>query len=180
MVAGEKLNGFITYDHISTEKADGTKEWFRTGKISSYDNVNYFASFEATKESTVPRGYIIPARFSKLAEHLRQLGATVQQLDKAKTFSGEVFLVEKLEHSKRKFEGHFLATAEGKFVAAKRKFSKGDYVIDLAQPLANLIFYALEPESDDGLVTWNFLDEYFNQQNPGNKPVEYPVFKYFK
>lgn len=29
----------------------------------------------------------------------------------------------------------------------------------MAQPLAPLAFYLLEPRSDDGLVDWNLLDE---------------------
>jgi hypothetical protein len=28
------------------------------------------------------------------------------------------------------------------------------------QPLARLAFHLMEPTSDDGLVTWNFLDEW--------------------
>ena len=27
------------------------------------------------------------------------------------------------------------------------------------QPLARLAFYLLEPNSDDGVTTWNFLDD---------------------
>ena len=27
------------------------------------------------------------------------------------------------------------------------------------QPLARLAFYLIEPESDDGLVTWNIIEE---------------------
>jgi hypothetical protein len=30
--------------------------------------------------------------------------------------------------------------------------------IPAAQPLARLAFYLLEPESDDGLVTWNLIE----------------------
>jgi hypothetical protein len=30
------------------------------------------------------------------------------------------------------------------------------------QPLGRLVFYLLEPESDDGLTTWNFLDSDLN------------------
>ncbi len=73
-----------------------------------------------------------------------------------------------------------MATAEGKFSAATRKFKKGDYIVALDQPLANLIFYMLEPQSDDGLVTWNFFDEALSAAGVNNKLVEYPVFKYYK
>lgn len=48
------------------------------------------------------------------------------------------------------------------------------------QPLANLIFYLLEPQSDVGLLTWNFLDNYLEKKNVNNQPVAYPVFKYVK
>tara|TARA_R110002124_G_scaffold55533_1_gene156944 strand:+ start:5854 stop:6003 length:150 start_codon:yes stop_codon:yes gene_type:complete len=49
----------------------------------------------------------------------------------------------------------------------------------MAQPLTNLIFYTLEPQSDDGFVTWNFFDEYFEKNGVNSKKVEYPVFKFF-
>lgn len=180
MTSTEKLNGFLTYDHVLHEKPDGTTEWLRTGKIISCDDVNYYGSFEAVKESTLPRGYIIPREFHHIAAHLEKLGATVTTIEKSTKFSGEIFRVEKLNRASGKFEGHTLATAEGKFIPATRTFKKGDFIIDMAQPLANLIFYALEPESDDGLLTWNFFDDYFDGKNIENKPVEYPVFKYFR
>ncbi|MGC5276209.1 hypothetical protein ACPXAM_24025, partial [Escherichia coli] len=56
---------------------------------------------------------------------------------------------------------------------------KGDYMIDLAQPLANLIFYMLEPQSDDGLLCWNFFDTYFEMNSIASQQVVYPIFKYF-
>ncbi len=72
-----------------------------------------------------------------------------------------------------------MASAEGRFEAATRTAHAGDYVVDLAQPLANLIFYMLEPQSDDGLLTWNFFDTYLEQNDVKNKVVEFPIFKYF-
>ena len=37
--------------------------------------------------------------------------------------------------------------------------SAGSLFIPANQPLARLAFYLLEPESDDGLVTWNIIEE---------------------
>ena len=91
-----------------------------------------------------------------------------------------MFEVAKLEKAQRKFEGHFMARATGKFVMKKQKFNKGDYVVELAQPLGNLAFYLLEPESDDGYITWNFFDEYLEKQGVATKAVVYPVAKYYK
>jgi hypothetical protein len=56
---------------------------------------------------------------------------------------------------------------------------KGDFIVDMAQPLANLIFYMLEPQSDDGLLSWNFFDHILKDSNMPFSPVDYPVFKYF-
>jgi hypothetical protein len=178
MAEGEKLNQFITYDYISTTKPDGTSQLIRTGKIVAYDNINYHASFRPTVDVTLPRGYIIPAEFANIAELLKRHGIKTDVLAKAKSFSGESFTIEKLDKGEKKFEGHAMATAYGHFLKSNKKFKKGDYVVDLAQPLANLIFYLLEPQSDDGLVTWNFFDSYLEKQGVNNKPVQYPVFKY--
>ena len=180
MVPLEKLNAFPTYDYVTYAKPDGTKGYYRMGNIVRYDSVNYFAKFEAEVESTLPRGYIVPATFSNIIENLMKHGIEITQLTKTQSFNGEVFQMNKLEKGERKFEGHFMAKVSGKFYAAKKSFKAGDFVVDLAQPLGNLAFYLLEPQSDDGLVTWNFFDAYFIKNSAGNKPVDYPVFKYYK
>ena len=83
-------------------------------------------------------------------------------------------------HASRTFEGHNMARAEGAFLPRTKSFNKGDYWIDMAQPLTNLIFYMLEPQSDDGLLSWNFFDDYLQAQGVNQKPVDYPVFKYYE
>jgi hypothetical protein len=46
----------------------------------------------------------------------------------------------------------------------------------MAQPLANVAAYLLEPQSNDGMVTWNFLDRCLVPQwGSGFNP--YPVYK---
>ena len=175
----KKINGFRTYDYTSFMKPDSTTRLVKTGNVVSYDNVTYYGEFKDTVKSVLPRGYIIPAALSAIAAHLIKQGVIVEKLDKEEKLTGEIFTVEKITKSARKFEGHLMASAEGKFEPATRTFQKGDYKVDLAQPLANLIFYMLEPQSDDGLLTWNFFDAYLEQNSVATKPVEFPVFKYF-
>jgi hypothetical protein len=175
----QPLNHFRTYDYEKYTKADGSSALIKTGKIVHYDNVAYYADFKDTVNATLPRGYIIPAAMANIAEHLKKQGAKVSIIEKPQVFEGESFLVEKLNKSPRKFEGHNMASAEGKFVAKEFTAAKGDFLVDLAQPLSNLIFYTLEPQSDDGLLVWNFFDAYLEANNVATQPVEYPVFKYF-
>ena len=174
-----KLNGFRTYDYTPFTKEDGKTTLVKNGKIVTYDNVTYYGDFTDTVQSTLPRGYIIPAALWSIAEHLKKQGVKVEMIEKDEKLIGEIFMVKKLDRLARKFEGHAMASAEGKFEPATKTISKGDFKVDMAQPLANLIFYMLEPQSDDGLLTWNFFDAYLDTNGVNTKPVEFPVFKYF-
>ena len=180
MVPTDKpLQHFRTYDYEKFLKVDGTTTLLKTGKIVYYDNITYYAAFKDTVSALLPRGYILPAGLDTIVEMLRRQGVKVTTLEKNQRFSGESFFIEKWNKSPRKFEGHNMVSVEGKFNAKEMIAQKGDYMVDLAQPLANLIFYMLEPQSDDGLLTWNFFDQVLKSSNVPFSPVEYPVFKYF-
>jgi hypothetical protein len=58
-------------------------------------------------------------------------------------------------------------------------FPDGTLVIRMSQLPANVAAYLLEPESDDGLMKWNFLDRYLVPQW-GRKFNPYPVCKLMK
>ena len=174
----EKITDYRTYNYIPFIDNEGKTSYARQGNIVTFEVENY-AKFETSKESKLPRGYYIPKQFKSIIKHLRNHGVEVDELGKNKRVSGEIFNVENLENASRKFEGHFMAKVEGKFIKKSKTFKKGDYYVDMAQPLTNLIFYLLEPQSDDGLVTWNFFDAYFKENRIDKKSVEYPVFKHF-
>ncbi len=50
----------------------------------------------------------------------------------------------------------------------------------MAQPLANVAFYCLEPQAADGFAGWGIFDEYFRTAGVDTRSVVYPVYKYFK
>ena len=180
MVPTDKpLQHFRTYDYERFLKDDGTTTLLKTGKIVYYDNITYYAAFKDTVSALLPRGYILPAGLDTIVEMLRRQGVKVTTLEKNQRFSGESFFIEKWNKSPRKFEGHNMVSVEGTFNGREMLAKKGDFIIDMAQPLANLIFYMLEPQSDDGLLSWNFFDQMLKSSNVPFSPVEYPVFKYF-
>ena len=174
------VESYRTYNYIVSKNEKGQDIFVRKPEIIELKNVVNNSAFTATVEAVLPKGYIIPAEFSNIVEHLRKQGAKVEELTKNIRFEGEVFTATAINRSRRPFEKHNMATLEGEFSEATRKFGKGDYWVDLAQPLANLIFYMLEPQSDDGLVNWNFFDKHFDDNNIETEAVEYPVFKYFE
>ena len=74
------------------------------------------------------------------------------------------------------FQGHYMTRISGKFETVSRTFPKGTWLVRTAQPLGNLAAYLLEPQSNDGLVIWNFFDRYLVKQW-GSDFNPYPVFK---
>ena len=176
----EPVEKYRAYNHIKTTNEQGQERFIRSREIIELDDVVNYSAFNPTVSATLPRGYVIPAEMASIAAHLQILGVKVDTLTKNARATGEIFTATKLEKAERPFEGHNMATIEGEFSAGNKRFGKGDFYVDLAQPLANLIFYMLEPQSDDGLVTWNFFDAYFEKNKISEKPVEYPIFKYFE
>ena len=47
----------------------------------------------------------------------------------------------------------------GSYAPVEREVPAGAWRVAMTQRLARLAFYLLEPGSNDGLVTWNVLDE---------------------
>lgn len=176
----EAINNYKTYNYIPFINQDGKQQYVRTGEIVEIPSVKNYAKFEAVVESKIPSGYFIPKSMEAIVNHLKKHGIKVEELQKNKTVVGEVFLIDSYKKSDQAFEGHFMATAEGAFISKTTTFKKGDYYIDMAQPLTNLIFYMLEPQSDDGLLTWNFFDAYLASKQVNKQKVAFPVFKYFK
>ena len=127
----------------------------------------------------MPRGYIIPAEFTTVIENLKLHGIQLEELKKNQSFTGETFLIDSLVNSKNSFQKHSAAKLYGNFKPQTKSFKNGDYKVDMAQPLSNLIFYLLEPQSDDGLAYWNFFDVYIKNKTIKGKTIEFPVFKYF-
>lgn len=176
----QPINDYRAYEHREVKGADGKIKYVRAPNIVELSNVVNYSAFDATVESTLPKGYIIPAELEFIAKHLEKHGAKVNKLTKNAKATGEAFTVNSIEKGGRAFEKHNMLTIEGEFAPASQKFKKGDFLVDLAQPLANLIFYMLEPQSDDGLVTWNFFDDYFDANGIADGAVKYPIFKYFE
>ena len=131
------------------------------------------------KEAMVPRGYLIPADMDFIVEKLRIHNIRVNVLDIPLTVSGEEFIIDKLVPISK--GGYNMTMLEGGFFKSERKeFPAGTFQIDMAQPLANMAFYCLEPQVGDGFVGWNLLNEYLKSLGAQKHSVVYPIYKYLK
>ncbi len=126
----------------------------------------------------MPRGYLIPADLDFIADKLRILAVKVDVLTRPVRAAGEEFVVDKLIKTRR--GGFAMTTLDGGFARSPNKeFPAGTLRVDLAQPLANLAFYCLEPQAADGFAGWSLLDEVLKAAGAGMRSVVYPIFKYF-
>jgi hypothetical protein len=69
------------------------------------------------------------------------------------------FTIADYTRAERVFQGRREARLKGTFEDAQLTVDPGALFVPADQPLARLAFYLLEPESDDGLVTWNVIEE---------------------
>jgi len=147
-----------------------------TDVTRTYRDVPYLAKYAPTRTVRLPRGYLINVPDPAIVGRIRDHGIVVERLVAPATVEVEAFSVSKLSGSAFSDQGHFTTTVEGTYQTKEVTFPAGSYYVGMAQPLANVAAQLLEPESPDGLVTWNFLDRYLTfQWIP--QPVESPVYK---
>jgi hypothetical protein len=129
-----------------------------------------FGMFAATRNVKAPRAYLFKPD-AKIVEKLLQHGITVEELTAELTTEVDSFTIQGFEKSRRQFQGHFEVKLTGASKSEKVTFPVGTILVRTAQPLGRLVFYLLEPESDDGLTTWNFFDAYLEAGKT------FPVYK---
>jgi len=124
-----------------------------------------YGIFAATRSVAMARAYLLRreegtrAVIDKLLAH----GVAVEELTEPLTTEVEGFVIETVKRDVRPFQGHNEVTLSGQYKKEVVTFPVGAIIVRAAQPLGTLAAYLLEPESDDGLTTWNFLDGYLEQ-----------------
>jgi hypothetical protein len=124
-----------------------------------------YGTFAATRSRPLPSGWIIPRglaaspRMAAALERLRWHGIEMETLDAPRQLDVDRFVVQAIAHADRAFQGHHETRLSVSMERAALSVDPGSVLIPSAQRLARLAAYLLEPDSDDGLVTWNLLDE---------------------
>lgn len=107
--------------------------------------------------TTVPMAYAVPAQYAWALSRVVRHGIQVHQLDVDWTARCEVHRVEELEKM-ASFQRHRRNQIEISTREQQVELKKGSYIVETSQPLGVLASYLLEPEADDSLAAWNFLD----------------------
>ena len=97
----------------------------------------------------------------RAVKHYTAHGITIERLIEARSFTGEIDTVVSVSKTESPDVGTM--RREESVVAVERRQGsvdgrRGDILVRTDQTLGTLAVYLLEPESDDGLVRWGYLD----------------------
>jgi dipeptidyl-peptidase 4 len=116
-----------------------------------------FTKYEVTRSTTRPWGYLFPNSLAKVIPLLMDHDITVLELTEPVDLEVEVYHATEVTNEEY-FQGHYLK----KVTADKRtetvSFPAGTFFVPSGQPKSNLISYLFEPETDDNLITWGYLN----------------------
>jgi hypothetical protein len=115
--------------------------------------------FDATRTRELPTAWLVDesvgdAVFERLAYHGFELSEIITPIQLA----GERFIVDSIVRAPRPFQGHQEVRLEGRWERAQLDVGPGVLLVRVDRNNALLAAILLEPESDDGLTTWNFFD----------------------
>jgi dipeptidyl-peptidase-4 len=125
--------------------------------------------FEPAESVTRPYAYLIPAACREAVANLQRHGLDVLELREDIELDVEVYRVDAIERSPRRFQGHNTEVLKVTRRAESRMIPAGTWMVRPTGPLGNLAVSLLEPRSEDGLATWNFFDAQIKQG--GDFPV---------
>ncbi len=142
------------------------------GKRLKYDTskpylepVNYYNEFRPTKETTIPKAYILRQGWRRVIERLNNNQISYTQFEKDTTLVVETIHVDNYKTRTSAYEGHYLHyNTSIKIDSIAVHFSKGDLYIPVNQKGARYLMETLEPEATDSFFNWNFFDTVLQQK----------------
>jgi hypothetical protein len=129
----------------------------RTGRTRTV-TMPVYDRFTPTLGRRLPHAYAFGPEHEAAARVLRLHGMIVERLEADMPAQVERFTVDSLVRAPRAFQRHHEVRVEGRWSREARALPAGTVIVRTGQPLSVLAAYLLEPESDDGLTTWNFFD----------------------
>ena len=164
-----------TYEAEFKNSENGWKNYTRTDRQKDV-TVPYYIDYYPTKNVKFPFAYIINTQDPAIISVLKLHGIKIEKLSVNANLDVQRFEPAELKGASRLNQGHYTNTMNGKYIMGNVDFPAGSVVVRTGQPLGNLAAYLLEPQSNDGLVFWNYFDKYLVPQW-GSGYNQCPVYK---
>ena len=118
-----------------------------------------YGVFDPAETETAPKTYFIPPGLNNAFDRLEAHGIWFEALTEERTMRLERFRIDSTHVAEQEFQGSHERTLFGAYETVTETLPVGTLVVPVDQALGRLVFYLLEPRSDDGLVTWALLDD---------------------
>ena len=137
----------------------GVPRGFRRTGMMRTQSMPAYLRFEPVKTRTIPRAWLVPFGDTAAIALLRLHGIRVERPGTGMT-SARVsrFIVDSLRAAPQEFQGHHEMRLSGSWRDTMEELPTDMLMVRGDQLQAVAALYLLDPESDDGLVTWNVFD----------------------
>ncbi len=161
----ENFKTDIWIDKNRTERGAPRQQGER--RVPEFELVNrpVFTKWTPTKTTTRPWGYVLPPQMASVVQKLLEHGISVKRMKEPVKLDVEAYYATKVDNSEY-FQGHYLKKVEAVKRNESKDFPKGSFFVPAGQPKSNLICYLLEPETNDNMITWSFLDTQLRALTP--------------
>jgi len=119
--------------------------------------VPVYLRWESTRTTTRPVGYLMPPSMAAVVPILQDHDIAVYRFREPTTLEAEVYYATDVRTDSY-FQGHYLKSVAVDKQSERLEVVPGWFWIPTAQSRANLISYMMEPETDDNLITWGWVD----------------------
>ena len=118
-----------------------------------------YGQFSAIETERAPRTYFVPPSLTTVIERLSAHGVWFEELSSTRELALERFRIDSTLVASQPFQGRHERTLSGAYEPVVQTLEAGTLVVPVDQQLGRLVFYLLEPRSDDGLVAWALMDD---------------------
>lgn len=131
---------------------------YRSLDVRRPEKMPEFGTFSADVVTIAPKAYLLSGEHWRVIEMLHTHGIRTEVLEEDVEVDVERFRIDSTWVDDRPFEQHHQRSVDGAYERIRMDIPSGWVRVDVRQPLGRLAVIMLEPESDDGFLNWNILD----------------------
>jgi len=136
--------------------------------------------FVASESRARPWAYAFDGHLHNIASFLRRHAIEVERLEAPVTVRVEQFRLDSIGWESAPYQNHMMANASVTTVPAEVTLPIGTFIVRSAQNGGRLVSELFEPDTDDSLLAWNFLDHALPSQEALNRrqqPFLLPTYR---
>jgi hypothetical protein len=159
------MTGFLGFNY-TVEKSELTGgNWYKYSKDPQKFNLPLFNRQVPSLQVQLPVAYIIPVEWQDIIHRLDVQGIRYVRLDNPKTIGVTTYRFTEPVWAREPYEGRqLLESFTSDSVTGDRLFPKGSAVVPTSQPLARLIAFMFEPQTDESFLKWGFFNGIFEEK----------------